>query len=109
MTRTNKTRFIEWHKNINVSVDQMQLFLIINKNGIKINADVNAKNYLIKEHTIKDLFGILVTVNASVINLVISVTIQTMNCKCKKNIADKLIDECTETIEVTKLVNITFT
>ena len=53
----------------------MQLFLIINKNGIKINADVNAKNYLIKEHTIKDLFGILVTVNASVINLVISVTI----------------------------------
>ena len=32
-----------------------------------------------------------------------------MNCKCKKKLADKSIDECTETIEVTKLVNITFT
>ena len=31
------------------------------------------------------------------------------NCKCKKRLADKLIDECTETIEETKLVNITFT
>ena len=31
------------------------------------------------------------------------------NCKLKKKIADILIDECTETIEETKLVNITFT
>ena len=32
------------------------------------------------------------------------------DCKCKKQkIADKLIDECIETIEETKLVNITFT
>ena len=30
-------------------------------------------------------------------------------CKCKKKLADKLIDECIETIEKTKLVNITFT
>ena len=31
------------------------------------------------------------------------------DCKCRKKLADKLIDECTETIEETKLVNITFT
>ena len=31
------------------------------------------------------------------------------DCKCKKKFADELIDECTETIEETKLVNITFT
>ena len=31
------------------------------------------------------------------------------NCKCRKNLVDKLIDECTETIEEMKLVNITFT
>ena len=30
------------------------------------------------------------------------------NCKCRKKLADKLI-ECTETIEETKLTNITFT
>ena len=31
------------------------------------------------------------------------------DCKCRKNLADKLIDECTETIEEMKLANITFT
>ena len=31
-------------KYVNVSVDQMQLFVIIKNVGIKINADVNVKN-----------------------------------------------------------------
>ena len=31
-------------KLVNVNVDQMQVFVIINKVGIMINADVNAKN-----------------------------------------------------------------
>ena len=31
------------------------------------------------------------------------------NCKCRKKIADKLIDEYAETIDETKLANITFT
>ena len=31
------------------------------------------------------------------------------NCKSRKKLTDKLIDECTGTIEETKLVNITFT
>ena len=31
------------------------------------------------------------------------------DCKCRKKLADKLIDECAETIEETKLVNISFT
>ena len=31
-------------KNVNVNVDQMQLFVIINNDGIKINVDVNVKN-----------------------------------------------------------------
>ena len=29
------------------------------------------------------------------------------NCKCRKKLVDKLIDECTETIEEVKLANIT--
>ena len=44
MSRTNETRFIEWHETCKFSVDQLQLFVIINNVGIKINADVNAKN-----------------------------------------------------------------
>ena len=31
------------------------------------------------------------------------------DCKCKKRLSDKLVDECAETIDKTKLVNITFT
>ena len=31
-------------KLVNVNVDQMQLFVIINNVGIKINVDVNVKN-----------------------------------------------------------------
>ena len=49
----------------------MQVFVIINKGGIKINADVNANNWLTKEYAIKYLFGILVIVILDVINYVI--------------------------------------
>ena len=31
-------------KNVSANVDQTKLFVIINKNGIKINVDVNVKN-----------------------------------------------------------------
>ena len=41
----------------------MQVFVIINNVGIMINADVNVKNWLIKECVIKDFFGILAIVN----------------------------------------------
>ena len=31
-------------KNVTVNVDKMQLFIIINNDGIKINVDVNVQN-----------------------------------------------------------------
>ena len=31
-------------KNVSAYVDQTKLFVIINKNGVKINVDVSAKN-----------------------------------------------------------------
>ena len=46
----------------------MQVFVIVNNVGIKINADVNVKNWLTKEYVIKDLLRILVIVNVNVIN-----------------------------------------
>ena len=46
----------------------MQVFVITINVGIKINADANMKNWLIKAYVIKDLFGILVIVRVSVIN-----------------------------------------
>ena len=44
-------------KLVNVNVDQMQLFVIINNVGRKINVDVNAKNQFIKVYVIKDMLG----------------------------------------------------
>ena len=65
-------------KRVNVNVDQMQVFVITNKGGTKINAGVNANNQLRKVYVIKDLFGIQVIVSVNVINHVILVSIQTM-------------------------------
>ena len=42
--------------------------LTTNKDGMKINADVNGKNWLRKEYVIKYLIGILAIVNVHVIN-----------------------------------------
>ena len=51
-----------------VNVDQ---FVIINNVRMNTNADVNAKNQLTKFYVIQDFFGILVIMNASVINHVL--------------------------------------
>ena len=53
----------------------MELFVIINNAGMKINVDVNVKNKLIKVYAINDLFGILVIVILNVINHVVLVNI----------------------------------
>ena len=64
----------------------MQVFVIINNVGMKINADVNVKNWLTNVYAIKDLFEILVIVSMNVINVVILVKyLDYKNCKCRKN------------------------
>ena len=58
---------------------------------------------------IKNLFGILVIVSVNVIkNCGFSEYLDYENCKCRKKLVDKLIDECTETTEEAKLAKITF-
>ena len=56
---------------------------------------------------IKDLFGILVIVNVNMIKVDSSAYLEYENCKCRKKLVDKLIDECTETIEEVKSAKIT--
>ena len=58
-------------KLVNINLDQMQVFVMINNVGIMINADVNANDRLAEEDVTNDLFGILVNVNVNVINHVI--------------------------------------
>ena len=56
---------------------------------------------------IKDLFGILVIVNVNMIKVDSSAYLDYENCKCRRKLVDKLIDECTETNEEVKLAKIT--
>ena len=74
-----------------------------------INADVNAKNSLIKVYGIKDLFGILAIVSVNVINLVILVSVWAIKIVSAKRLVNKSVEECTENIDETRLVEINST
>ena len=78
ISRTNEIRDIQWHETCKCKCRlQMhcyrlliQVFVIINKDGMKINADVNVKNWSTKEYVMKSLIGILAVANVNVINIV---------------------------------------
>ena len=83
----------------------MQVFVIINNVGIKMNADVNAKNILTKEDVVKDLLGILVIVIVNVISQVMLENIwiiKTVNVE--KNLVDKLVEKCSENVDGNKMI-----
>ena len=49
MSRTNETRYIEWHGTCRCKCRLNASFVIKSKDVIKINAGVNARNKLTKE------------------------------------------------------------
>ena len=84
----------------------MQVFEIINNVGTKINADMNVKNWFIKELVIKDLFRIQVIMYLNV-NLIRWKYFDYSNCKCRKRLAYKLVEECSENIDEVKIARTT--
>ena len=108
MSRTNETRFIEWHEickceckfSENVCNDKQRW----NKNKCRceckqlINKGVYDKGFIW---------------NPSICECECDKSCDIgeysdyVNCKCRKNIVDKLVDECTETVEEVKLAKIT--
>ena len=71
MSRNNETRYIKWHKTCKCKC-RLDANLCNNKqDGMKIDPDVNAKNWLTKEYVMKDLIGMLSIVNLNVINHVL--------------------------------------
>ena len=56
---------------------------------------------------INDLFGILAIVRKCDKACDIGEYLDHENCKCRKKVVDKLVDECTETVEEVKLAKIT--
>ena len=91
-------------KLVSANVDQMQVFRIMNKDGMKVNADVNAKNWLTKEYVIKKL-----NLNPSNRECEcdkscdVGEFLNYKNCKCRKKLFDKLVEECNENIDEKEL------
>ena len=93
-------------KLVSVYADQIRLFVIVNNDGFNINVDVNVKNQLIKVYVMKDIFLILITVVANVINLAVLVNIQTIQfVSVKQELIDPLVEERNENIDVIKIDN----
>ena len=86
----------------------MQVFVTINNAVTKINVGVNVKNWLIKVYVIKDLFVILAIVKCECDQSCdVGEYLYYVNCKCRKKLIDKLVEECTENIKGVKLAKIT--
>ena len=75
MSRTNETKNIKWHEICKWECRLDAIVCMTNNVAIKVNADANVKYWLIKKCVIRDIFGILVIVNANAINYVILVSI----------------------------------
>ena len=76
----------------------MHAFVKISNVGMMINVDGNVMSWLIKAYAIKDMLGILVIVSVNVIDY--------ENCKCRKRLVDKLVEECSEDVYESKLAGI---
>ena len=101
MSFSNQTKHIKWHKLVNANVDQMQVFVTINKDGMKINVGVNVeKNRVIKKRCDKGFIW-----NASNCNCEcdkscdIGEYLDHKNCKCRRKIVDSLVEECNKNID----------
>ena len=70
---------------------------------MKINADVKAKNWLSKKYVINGLNGVLVNLNVNVISYGVGEYLDYRNCKCRKRLVDKLVEECIENVDKKKL------
>ena len=83
----------------------MQVLVIINNVRMKINVDVNVKNWLLKT--------IVIIWNPSNSECEchklceVGEYLDYKNCKCRKRLVDKLVEECTGNIDEVKLAKIT--
>ena len=74
MSIINEARHTKWHETCKCK-RRLDTSSCNNKKRIKINVDVNAKNWLTEVYVINDLFGILLIANVNVINHVVLVSI----------------------------------
>ena len=110
MSRTNETRFIKWHEKCKC---KCRLDAIVCHNKRRWNK--NKCRCECKELIDKGIYDKGFIWNPSNCECECDKTcdigeyLDYENCKCRKKLVDKLIDECTETIEEVKLAKITLT
>ena len=108
MLRTNETRFTEWHETCKC---KCSLEAIVCNNKQRWNK--NKCRCQCKELIDKGVSDKTFIWNPSNCECECDKTcdigeyLDYENCKCRKKIVDKLVDECTETIEEVKLARIT--
>ena len=87
-------------KLVNVNVDWMQVLVTINKDGMKTNADVNDKETWDK--------GFLWSPSNCECECDESCDVGEYldyeNCKCRKRLIDKLVEECNENIDRKEMI-----
>ena len=107
MSRTNETKFIKWHEKCKC---ECRLNAIVCNNKQKWNKNkCRCECKKIIDKGICDKGFIRNPSNCECEcdqNCDIGEYLDYKNCKCRKILVDKLIDECTETIEEIKLANI---
>ena len=108
MTRTNETRHIEWHENCNC---ECRLVGIICNNKQYWNEEkcrCECKKLVDKDVCDKGFIWNPSNCDCECDkNCDFNEYLDYLNCKCRKKLADKLIDECTKIIEEVKLAEIT--
>ena len=109
MSRTNETRFIEWHETCKC---KCRLDVIVSNNKQRWNKNeyrCECKELIDKGICDKGFFWNPSNCECECDKSCdIGEYLDYENCKCRKKLVDKLIDECTETIEEVKLAKITF-
>ena len=110
MSRTNETRFIEWHEKCKGKC-RLDQIVCNNKQGW----NKNKCRFECKELIDKGIYDKGFIWNPSNCGWECDKTcdigeyLDYENCKCRKKLVNKLIDECTETFEEVKLAKITLT
>ena len=86
----------------------MQVFVIINNIGTKIDVDVNVKNWFAKKYVTSDYLEY-----PSSCECVCDKPCDVRECldyenyKCRKKLVDKLVEECGENIDENEVISIT--
>ena len=110
MSRANGTRFIKWHETCKCVCRLDEIICNDKKRWNKNKCRCECQELIDKGTCDKGLIWNPSNCECECDkNFDIGEYLDYENCKCRKKLVDKLIDECTETIEEIKLANITFT